>query len=361
MSVRGSRRTCTRSLIAAAALLLWLVVPAVAAAYPNWTVTTDPIPPVSSPKYASDCDHCHSTTSDGGTANWSSSGPHGGYTTTTRKCALCHSVHAAPETSVLLLRGATVTGTCITCHDGTGSTIGVYTTIEAHGGSVAAEHSIESTNVIPGGSTSLASNLNCAHCHSVHATNTVVPFLRDSGRAFASEEYVTSDCLLRNDVATGVVGSVPEYGAQWCAACHDQRHSASGTVQNHPVSADPSWGYGDVTSTIRTDFSWREALTGNVATSLGRTNSGYRMAPVDSVGDGLVEARRDPLCQQCHEDARDAEEVFSADYTMRGTDPWNSPVNPVFVTFPHQTTGRYMLLEQNDDLCLNCHAVTTLP
>ncbi|MCK8114046.1 hypothetical protein MSB02_00775 [Coriobacteriia bacterium M08DHB] len=336
--------------------IFWAASSRPAAAYPDW----DPAP---SPLAAEDCDHCHSATSSGGTAEWDGSGPHGGYLTSTNKCQLCHVVHKSPSDSVVLLRTTTVTGMCIMCHDGTGSSIGVYSTIEAHGGTVAAEHRVEVTDIVPGGSSALGSALGCSDCHSVHGSNTVAPFLRDSGRAYAADEYVISDCLLRNDVRSGVPDSVPEYGALWCAACHDERHSGSGTTVNHPVDGDSSWGYGDVRSTIRTDDSWREALTGGVATGMGRTNSGYLMAPVESAGDGRIEEvdRRDPMCQQCHEDARDVETVFSADYTMRGTEPWNTPVNPVFVTFPHQTTNDMLLVEQYDDLCTNCHPVTGLP
>lgn len=350
-----------RSISAAAALLLWLLVPAVASAYPDWTPTPQVPPPghrEGTPwQVAVDCNQCHSATSAGDTSNWDGGGPHGGYTTTTKKCALCHAVHAAPASSVLLLRSATVSGTCITCHDGTGSAIGVYTTIEAHGEAVASEHRVDVTGVIPGGSTELTGLLSCDNCHSVHASNTVAPFLRDSGRALAPDEFVVSDCLLRNDVRTGVVGSVPEYGAQWCAACHDERHSSSTSVRNHPVDADAAWGYGDIVSSVVVPPSLRLTASGSV-TGLGRTNSGYVMAPVVATGDGRIEEgnRRAPICQQCHEDARDVQAVFNADYQ----DPASS-VNPMFMTFPHQTTSRYMLLEQNDDLCLNCHAVATLP
>ncbi len=46
-----------------------------------------------------------------------------------------------------------------------------------------------------------------------------------------------------------------------------------------------------------------------------------------------------PICQQCHEDARDVGE------------PGN--VN--------KAQNAYSLVETHDNLCLNCHAVTSLP
>lgn len=335
-----------------AAALLVLVLPAAASAFPPPVSETEPFSLYS-------CDQCHATA--GESSAWDGSGPHKHYSTTTAKCAVCHDVHQAPDAGVLLLRGATVSQTCLICHDGTGSGIGPYDSIEAHGGVVAGEHQIEITNVVPGGSSNLANTLSCGDCHAVHGTNTVAPFLRDTGRAYAADLYVSSDCLLRNDVWSGVPNSVPEYSSAWCAACHDQRHSNAPLVNNHPVNTDAAWGYGDIVSTVDTAVSWREALTGTTATGLGRTNSGYIMAPVAVAGDGRVDVRVDPICQQCHEDARDVEQVFSADYTFRGTDPWNSPTNPGFVTFPHQTTNANLLVEQWDDICLNCHSVAELP
>ena len=36
-------------------------------------------------------------------------------------------------------------------------------------------------------------------------------------------------------------------------------------------------------------------------------------------------------------------------------------VNPTFQNFPHETENPNMLVETNDDLCLNCHPATALP
>lgn len=346
--------------LAAAAALAVVMLPGLAHAYPTWTEAAP-----ANPVQGATCDQCHSTTSSGGVGNWNGSGPHKSYSTTTKKCTLCHAVHAAPATSVLLLRGATVTATCQMCHDGTGATVGVYATIEAQGGTVRASHDVDVTNIIPGGG-SLADNLGCGDCHSVHGSNTVTPFLRDSGRAFRAGEYVVSDSLLRRDV-NGV--TVNEYGAEWCAACHDQRHSASLTVKNHPVATDADWVYRNVVSTLTaaTEHKDNPSFGGDgIADGLGHTNGAYIMGPVASSGDGRIEEanRKRPMCQQCHEDARNVEAIFQGDYTHRGnpvTEPWLAPVNPEFETFPHQTTSSRLLVEEWDDLCLNCHAIAALP
>jgi hypothetical protein len=46
-----------------------------------------------------------------------------------------------------------------------------------------------------------------------------------------------------------------------------------------------------------------------------------------------------------------------------GTGTWelNANDNPLFQNFPHETTNDNMLVETNDDLCLNCHPATALP
>lgn len=58
-------------------------------------------------------------------ANGYFSGPHGGYTTTTNKCAVCHSTHYA-EGSFMLLRANSREAACDYCHGGGGgSTINI--------------------------------------------------------------------------------------------------------------------------------------------------------------------------------------------------------------------------------------------
>jgi len=312
------------------------------------------------------CDDCHATVGEG--TPWDGGGPHRNYSASTNKCGLCHTVHKSPASSVLLLQGATITDSCEVCHDGTGG-IGVYTTITAFDGVVAAEHTCEATTTVPGGSTSLVSAMGCGSCHSVHGANTVAPFLRDSGAAF-NIGLVVSSCLLRDNPNGAAPGTYPEYGAKWCASCHDQRHSDSAMALNHPVESSPTWGYGDMTSTVLpTSYTYDSEYT-QVATGIGRTNGAYLMDPVPASGDGRVDARRDPMCQQCHEDARTVTQPFQGDYLHRGiTDPddpkYNpylpAPVNPEFLSFPHQTTNANLLVEIDDDLCTNCHDVTTLP
>jgi hypothetical protein len=86
-----------------------------------------------------------------------------------------------------------------------------------------------------------------------------------------------------------------------------------------------------------------------------------------------------PICQQCHEDSRSVGSLVgdgsSGDATpavvaagdgvqwTSGPGTWTpSPTdNPYFQNFPHETQNERMLVEQGDDLCMNCHPVTVLP
>jgi predicted CXXCH cytochrome family protein len=334
-------------LIALAALLLVFVLPAYAHAYDDWATAPDPWT-------WANCDTCHAPTGAGGSETWDGAGPHSGYVSTSNKCKLCHAVHNAPAGSVLLLRGPTVAQTCLLCHDGTATrTYGPYRSLEAHGGAVVSEHSYEITGIVPGGTNNLDHDLYCSDCHSVHGANTVTPFITDSTRAWDLGLDET-DNLLRRDVNGQTVA---EYGAQWCAACHDLRHSTNtGSIRNHPVNDDSAWGYGDVVTTVSAASLRYENNGTDSAIGMGQTNAPYIMGPVPPSGDGHVtEAnRRRPMCQQCHEDSRDVEEIYAADVFSPNTSPY---LNPAFLTFPHQATSRYFLVEENDDLCLNCHTV----
>jgi hypothetical protein len=151
------------------------------------------------------------------------------------------------------------------------------------------------------------------------------PYLRDTGKAFGSKEYIYSNNLLRDDVADTASGTYTEYGAAWCAACHDERDNV-GPVHNHPVSLTATY-------------------------TLGRSNAGYT-----DTGTATY-----PYCQQCHEDARDVEAAFSASLKDYGYPAPDAPINPEYTAFPHQSQQESLLVETYDDLCLNCHEASSLP
>lgn len=321
---------------------------------------------------AANCDTCHQPYPAGITNGYA---VHGGYTTTTRSCARCHSVHAANVAGSILLPGATIQATCFSCHDGTGGR-GVYGAIAARGlGPPAAQHRCETTNVVPGGNAltggdatmtlgGINGTLTCTSCHSPHGANCVATFTPERARD-ASDTSVTARPATNNllKVRPGnSASSTAVYGSDWCGACHRGRLSGS-VVHNHPV---------DSSLTTKTPFYYERVaiLTTDAPTStttigtLGRTNRGYLMpAPRTTQQSG-----HKPICQQCHEDSRNVGTLGptgapadAATFSVTRSDGSSSTDNPRFQNFPHETLNPKMLVEQSDDLCANCHASQALP
>lgn len=133
-------------------------------------------------------------------------------------------------------------------------------------------------------------------------------------------------------------------------------------------------------------FSFQPVETGSLAYDAAR---GYLYGPVYG-GRGYVmqdprtsaQAGHGPICQQCHEDSRNAGALYDGIaepaaaltvpdgaenevwWTFGGTTGSIGPRDkstPRFQNFPHETLNANMLVETNDDLCVNCHAVGLLP
>ena len=311
------------------------------------------------------CNDCHGL-EEGATAPavTAGKGPHGGYTTGTQKCQTCHTIHDAPFGSVILLPAATIKDTCNSCHDGTGGQ-GVYGAIAARGLTVGSAHDIEQTNVIPGGAADGGARtqifsadgglLTCSDCHSPHDSNTVTGFVGDRMRS--SEPATDTNRLLRNQ-PTGSSVVVAEYGSNWCGTCHIGRLSGSAGVYNHPVETQTA-GF-DYDNIVRVTSA---NTTATEMGSLGGSNYGYVMPLPRSA----LQAGKYPICHQCHEDARSIGDDpaqpqtvstlngYNEVFAVTGADGTVATDSPRFQTFPHESTGLRLLVEQDDDLCTNCH------
>jgi len=318
-------------------------------------------------------------------------GPHGGYTTTSTKCVECHTVHQAPASGVLLLPYATVSDNCMVCHDGTAG-MGVYGAIEARGLTVGASHSIDATNVVPGGDVATGGSatgsfggvdgyLSCGDCHSPHAASVVATFSGERVRFHASDlnwlPSWSTDKLLKQ-LPTGAATSTPVYGSDWCLGCHKGRGNG-GATHNHPVDSLATTAgafYYDNVAIVKNDTSLETtfgtmgllgATPGNLPSAIWH-NRGYVMPYPRTV----EQTGHAPICQQCHEDSRfvgSAGAVLPAQVYRYGdglTDGDAGTDNPLFQTFPHETQNYRMLVEATttayfDDLCLNCHPIAQLP
>ncbi len=321
-----------------------------------------------SPSTGKNCPDCHGLESGytSPTVAPTRKGPHGGYSTGTQKCQTCHSVHDAPS-GVQLLPASTIKDTCNSCHDGSGGH-GVYGVLAARGLTPASDHSIESTNVIPGGAADGGSRtatfsatgglLTCSDCHSPHDASTVDSFTSDRARASGdlplSETATNSpatDHLLKRQ-PTSANTSVTVYGSGWCGTCHIGRLSGSAGTVNHPVETETA-GFDYDHVQVVTTFTASTTTTG----TLGGSNRGYVMPTPRTTGQN----GHDPICQQCHEDARNVGDVTNGQldsteaFTVQSLDGTRSADNPRFQVFPHESENEHLLVETGDDLCLNCH------
>ncbi|MDA3935553.1 MAG: hypothetical protein PF636_01625 [Actinomycetota bacterium] len=312
-------------------------------------------------------------------------GPHGGYTTGTNKCQTCHSLHNAPDAGSKLLPGETVKNTCESCHDGTAGTA-VYGVILARTGiDPASAHRIEQTNSIPGGDAGGGTltgsfmgpggTLTCSDCHAPHDSLTIEPFTGDRLRSTVASDTaynVKTNRLLRQ-APTGSETTATVYGAGWCATCHsgrtNQHTPESGAMQDHPVMQDDSYSYDELPVVTG---------VGSILTTLGglgQSNHGYVM-PGPTLSEPTqktaLQEGSPPLCQQCHEDARDvgpsAREtnptLTGASQEFQVTQPDGSIAtdNPRFGVFPHESDNANLLVRAPEpaephSLCLNCHSL----
>lgn len=369
-------RDTSRGIFSAAFIALGIVSslllsPSAALAYNENTTT---VPPISE----ANCGGCHQPYFSIG------AGVHGGYTTTTKKCKQCHTVHAAPASGVKLLPSATIKGVCLTCHDGTGGK-GVYSAIVARiPAATPAGHRIDTTSTVPGGNAGtggsatmtfegVGGTLTCSDCHSPHASKVVDVFVGDRMRDSGIPQPLPTTKLLRQSPG-GAAVTVTKYGSDWCLACHKGRVSG-GAVHNHPADstathADPFY-YARVSLVATSGVATATTVIGQMGgvrtpidSSIPGGNRGYLMVYPRTA----QQAGHKPICQQCHEDSRSVGSLVSngtqalvTTATITNPDGNTASDNPRFQNFPHETVNARMLVELDDDLCLNCHPVAALP
>ena len=337
------------------------------------------------------CNSCHTEGKNGDKNPNQNTAPHGNYTSTSDNCSACHKVHTASGAN--LLPATTLSQTCNYCHDYTQSDFAVYRLnrdvdentpeedlLAKSGHRVVGVNyyqdymEFEGTNVVPGGndatggtatlitskdgSMANADNaLSCSSCHSPHGLNVVDKYIGESNRnyspvtndkdgwIFPSSKILRSKLYGPNEETPTTIA---QYGGAWCAACHQGRDNDLQDFHNHKVDLDKAWGWGNQTVDL---------LIGNNNSEDPRKNNVFVMIATEQISatetkesvDGTVPYAA-PSCQQCHASARDVRDAFSG-------------VNPEqqYRNFPHQSTNKKLLVEQKDNLCLNCHGQENLP
>jgi predicted CXXCH cytochrome family protein len=188
-----------------------------------------------------------------GTGSGNPDGPHGTFNSNTNGCRICHWTHEAPG-SYKLTVGDSLTQTCMACHDQTGGGAS-YGLIEGKGDTVEAAHSVDTTNVVPGGDPNTGGpasytfvgpdgTLSCGDCHSPHGTNLVNAYRGERVRHWLALSAIRLSTKLLRNRPNGATYDIDEYGSDWCLACHRGR-GVGGAVHNHPVetTATPDYFY----------------------------------------------------------------------------------------------------------------------
>jgi hypothetical protein len=178
---------------------------------------------------------------------------------------------------------------------------------------------------------------------------------------------------------TGATVDVTAYGSDWCLACHAGRNS-TGAVHNHPVDAGAGAFTYAAAAILSTDGPTATTIIGPIGgwNRVPHTSFMHGNEPPDNYGmnRGYLmpyprtpqQGTHKPICQQCHEDSRNAG-TLSADgatgdaaaFVLTSEDGSATTDNPRFQNFPHETANARMLVETGDDLCLNCHPPAVLP
>ncbi len=268
--------------------------------------------------------------------------PHGGFSTSTNRCRVCHAVHLAGAGSWRLLqdgtnvdgedRGMDRASECNFCHGVTGATQKRPYRPKSY--TVLGEHTIGSTVIPDSDSNTAVSNggLSCGNCHTVHgagALNTASP-------ALATGTWVTMKILWLDpnqdgsELAAGYDGaaSASELASSYsavktgfCADCHN---------------ANPNWNTSEDPSAESTRANPRSHVQGPAADGslevYGTTMTVAGWSTIDGNGDGGSKLQNTVEgCRACH----------------KASDKGNSSEGTTATAsaFPHQTKGAKLLFD----------------
>lgn len=248
------------------------------------------------------------------------SSPHGGYTTTTVKCAVCHAVHSAPAGSEVLLP-AKVSEACDYCHVSLASS---YTQVYGSNPNNFSAADIPNAHNYYNGT--VFSGLLCTTCHQVHGAESEM----------TANSYLSTKILIGPkvdvDPNTGLPNYDPLAGAprstddsataltKWCAGCH---FNLGGVyyAESYGIQRDGSVAQSHVMTTATANYTNSSTFTGKVAwknstycSSCHSSEFGTSEWPhytegerflesgsdASAVASGAVDSSEDGVCLRCH-------------------------------------------------------------
>jgi predicted CXXCH cytochrome family protein len=263
------------------------------------------------PAYATGGTSGHIAWSTLGGANGTS--PHGGYSTTTQKCLVCHAVHNAPGGSEVLLRSS-VADACLYCHVDNAIATQVYNSNNTNYNTADYNNAHNTWSV---GAVTLG--VTCTQCHQVHAAASMM----------TSNTYLTQKILKVADNTSA--GFDPDAGpplasdtsntaiSKWCTSCH---YVALGTAYPYYNTA-----YNGQTHIMTT-------ATANYVAAGGAGTVSARVAWINS-----------NECSSCH----------NSGYTTNAWPHYTAGVRFLVSGANASATPAAATNSQADGVCLRCH------
>lgn len=237
--------------------------------------------------------------------------PHGGYTTSSKKCAVCHAVHHAENAGEVLMRDS-VANACVYCHISTNTGV-----VQIYNG-VASNYN-GATDLK--NAHSVAGSAQCTSCHTPHGAASMI-----ADNAYLRTKILKTSTGVSSPINAGDANEVAV--SKWCTNCHTYYETSyDGGVQTSHVMTMASANYPGGAAAKGT-------YTGKVAWSNSDT------------------------CRACHADG--------------STDAAASMVATVVASsFPHYTAGQRFLTAAGNDtnsvaavsatdssadgVCIRCH------
>ena len=243
------------------------------------------------------------------------SSPHGGYATTTVKCAVCHSVHNAGAMGDLLLQD-TAAGACNYCH--VNSAMTVYT--QVYNGDLDNYQGTDYANAHNSFDNGLGTEqgVTCSSCHQVHGASYLMTYNAYLTTKILSvglgPDYNTFprpnwDPTARNALSTDDSSTAL---TKWCAGCHFTKAS---TAPYYNGDGSNSHSHIMTTATASTTafkdstycFSCHSSDFGTSEWPHFTQGESFLQSAANSTSTpaGALDSREDGVCIRCHRTGSD--------------------------------------------------------